>query len=106
MPFKRGAPKPSGSGRRKGTLNRITGEVAARLAELSCDPIEGMAAIAADTRNSVEVRARMYAELAQYIHPKRRAVESRLVDSQGKDRYPLDLESVRAYCQNAPSGGE
>jgi hypothetical protein len=48
----------------------------------------------------------MYAELAQYVHPKRRAVESRFVDSQGKDRYPLDLESVRAYCQNAPSGGE
>jgi len=106
MPFKRGAPRPAGSGRRKGTLNRTTGEVAARLAELSCDPIEGMAAIAADTRNAVELRARMYAELAQYVHPKRRAVESRFVDSQGKDRYPLDLESVRAYCQNAPSGGE
>ena len=34
MPFERGAPKPLGSGRRKGTLNRITKEVAARLAEL------------------------------------------------------------------------
>jgi hypothetical protein len=59
-----------------------------------------------EARNAVELRARMYAELAQYVHPKRRAVESRFVDSQGKDRYPLDLESVRAYCQNAPSGGE
>src|SRR5689334_10116780 len=33
-------------GRRRGTPNRRTGEVAERLAALGCDPIEGMARIA------------------------------------------------------------
>ena len=39
------------------------------------DTIEGMASIAANEMNSAELRSRMYAELAQYIYPKRKAVE-------------------------------
>ncbi len=75
MPFTRGAPKPAGSGRRKGTPNRATAEISERLAELGCDPIEGMASIAANEANPAELRGRMYAELAQYVYPKRKAVE-------------------------------
>lgn len=75
MPFARGAPKPPGSGRKMGTPNKITSEAAERLEELGCDPIEGMGKIAGDTRNTPEVRGRMYAELVQYLYPKCRAVE-------------------------------
>ncbi len=62
-------------GRVKGAPNRVTADVQARLATLKCDPIEGMAQLALDPGNSAELRGRMFAELAQHIAPKRKAVE-------------------------------
>jgi hypothetical protein len=62
-------------GRQAGTPNRRSLDVVERLAALGCDPIEGMARIAMDSTAPVEVRARMFAELARYVAPKRRAVE-------------------------------
>ncbi|RZI71315.1 MAG: hypothetical protein EOP13_18385 [Pseudomonas sp.] len=46
-----------------------------RLAELGCDPIEGMAMPALDPSNPPKLRGRMFSELAQYVAPKRKAVE-------------------------------
>jgi hypothetical protein len=40
-----------------------------------CDPITGMARIAMDENAPLEIRARMYTELAQYVAPKRKALE-------------------------------
>lgn len=57
-------------GRKKGSLNKKTEEARVKLAKLDCDPMEGMAKIAMDTSNSDELRAKMYSELAQYLHPK------------------------------------
>ena len=62
-------------GRVKGSLNKATRDVHERLAALHCDPIEGMALIAVDPGASLDLRGRMYAELAQYVAPKRRAIE-------------------------------
>jgi hypothetical protein len=62
-------------GRAAGTPNRKTKEVTELLEAIGCNPIEGMATIAADPKNTPELRGRMYAELAQYVYPKRRAVE-------------------------------
>lgn len=62
-------------GRQKGSRNKITEEIQAKLARLKCDPLEGMATIAKDPTATLELRGRMYAELAQYVAPKRRAVE-------------------------------
>ena len=67
-------------GRAKGTPNRKTVEITELLAGLECDPVEGMARIAMDDANAPELRGRMYAELAQYIYPKRRATEIRTDD--------------------------
>jgi hypothetical protein len=67
--------RTSGQGRPKGALNKRTRDVIDKLAALDCDPIAGMALIAMDERNSIEVRARMFVELAQYVAPKRKAVE-------------------------------
>jgi len=61
-------------GRRRGTPNRLTQSVIDRLGRLGCDPIEGMARIAMDAANPIEVRARMFAELAGYVAPKRKAI--------------------------------
>ena len=63
-------------GRKKGTPNRRTAEVAERLGALGCDPLAGMAALAMDESNAPELRGRMNVELAQYLYPKRRAIET------------------------------
>jgi hypothetical protein len=69
-------------GRKAGTPNKKTQELQSLLLNLGCDPIEGMAMLAMDTNNSPELRGRMYAELAQYVAPKRKAVEHSHADKQ------------------------
>jgi hypothetical protein len=71
-------------GRTKGTPNKRTQDVTERLAVLGCDPIEGMARIAMDEANTPELRGRMYAELAQYVAPKRRAIDHSASDGAGE----------------------
>jgi hypothetical protein len=58
-----------------GTPNKATLAVTERLEAIGCDPIEGMARIAMNPKNPADLRGRMYAELAQYIAPKRKALE-------------------------------
>jgi len=73
--FVTGAPRPTNAGRKKGTPNKLTLNVAERLAALRCDPLEGLAKIARNGSNPVAIRARCYAELAQYVYPRRKAVD-------------------------------
>ena len=81
----RGLPKTGG--RVSGTPNRKTHELTEKLKELGCDPIGGLAGIAMDTKTAPELRVRCYAELAQYVYPKRKAVDLGL----GKDGEPLKI---------------
>lgn len=67
---------PKTGGRKKGTPNKATLTVAEQLEKLGCDPIEGMARIAMDENNSPELRGRYYSELAQYLYPKRKPVDT------------------------------
>lgn len=69
-------------GRKRGTPNRRTQEVQQKLDELGCDPIEGMARMALDPTNTPELRARLFSELAQYVAPKRKAIETATSESQ------------------------
>jgi hypothetical protein len=62
-------------GRSRGTPNKRTQAVSEILEALSCDPIESMAKIAMDETVELSIRAQMYKELAQYVAPKRKAVE-------------------------------
>jgi hypothetical protein len=64
-----------GPGRPKGSKTKQQLQIEEKLAALGCDPIEGMALIALDENNPIELRAKMLSELAQYIAPKRKAVE-------------------------------
>ncbi len=75
-------------GRTKGTPNKATVSIIEKLAALGCDPIEGMARIAMDERNTPELRARMLAELANYVAAKRKAVEM----SSDDDTRPQNIE--------------
>jgi hypothetical protein len=65
----------TGGGSRKGCPNRASVDVAAKLAAMHCDPLAGMAKIAMDTKNPLEIRAKMFSELAQYVAPKRKSTE-------------------------------
>ena len=71
-------------GRVAGTPNKRTRDVIERLAALNCDPIAGMARIAMDESNSPELRGRMFSELAQYVAPKRKAVEHSASEGSGE----------------------
>jgi hypothetical protein len=72
----RGAPKGVRyGGRVKGTPNKATIDARETLERLGLNPLEGMAKLALDESNPVELRGRMMSELAQYIAPKRKAVE-------------------------------
>ena len=54
-------------GRQRGAPNKRTLDVIERLAALRCDPIAGMARIALNKKNPVELRARMFAELRNML---------------------------------------
>lgn len=64
-------------GRQKGTPNKNTKDIQAKLEALGCDPIIGMVEIAAEARltGDLNLAGSMYKELAQYVYPKRKAVE-------------------------------
>jgi hypothetical protein len=76
--------------------NKRTVAVIDRLEALGCDPIGGMARIAMDETVELSIRAQMYKELAQYVAPKRKALERSgpskgqrpprfIIDPSGKD---------------------
>lgn len=71
--------RPSGlaktGGRKAGTPNRRTAEMAARLEELGVDPLEGIAKLLKAPKTPPELRARLLCELLAYLYPKRKAVE-------------------------------
>lgn len=62
-------------GREAGTPNKRTADLMERLEGLGCDPLEGLARIADDPSTDTALRARVYADLLQYLYPKRKAVE-------------------------------
>lgn len=74
---KPGAKRTPGSGRAKGTTNKKTQDVIDKLNAIGCDPILGMAEIAAEARTVGDnvLAGSMYKELAQYVAPKRKAIE-------------------------------
>lgn len=70
----RGLPKTGG--RKRGTPNKRTLEIADKLAALGCDPIEILASVCMDEKAPLEARIRCAIELASYTYPKRKPLES------------------------------
>lgn len=67
--------KRPGTGRPAGSKNKRSQEIEDRLEDLGVDPIEGMAMIAADPNSTPELKLQCYKELAQYVAPKRKAID-------------------------------
>lgn len=81
-------------GRAKGTPNKKTQDVIDKLEELNCDPIEGMARIALEAHDNgdLPLAGNMYKELAQYVAPKRKAIEH--TGQNGEDLFPEFIKVV------------
>ena len=92
----KGSPKVGG--RKKGSLNKRTVGVIAKMEALECDPIAGMALIALNKKNPPELRGRMFSELAQYLYPKRKSIEhSGEVATQNVLYAPTVAENAEAW---------
>jgi len=87
---------PKTGGRVRVTPNRKSADLLRRLKRIGCDPIEGLARIALDPEIRPELRMRCFAELAQYIYPKRKAVEadSHPVNDLGGKACDLDFANL------------
>ena len=93
--------QPKTGGRKRGTPNKATLAAAEKIEALGCDPLEGMARIAMDKRNSPELRGRMFSELAQYMYPKRKAVE--VIDEQATEiSVNTNLDDSEGPCERKP----
>jgi|HubBroStandDraft_1064217.scaffolds.fasta_scaffold20363_1 hypothetical protein len=97
--------RPQGAGRKKGTTNKLSGEVAERLRELGCDPIKGMAEIAKSKKTPLELRGRMYSELAQYVWPKRKSVDTFVQQQPERVVYGWSDEIDKAEPVKSSNGG-
>lgn len=79
-------------GRKAGTPNRKTQEISELLASLGHNPVEAMVRLATNPKASLELQGRMNAELAQYVYPKRKAIE--VADDQSSPGPPLMIKFV------------
>jgi hypothetical protein len=98
------APGDRRGGRKRDPANKRTLEVTERLAELGCDPIEGMARLAMDSANTPGLRGRTYSELAGFVAPKRRAVKHTEADG-GRSRGGSALSSSTTRGSPSRSSG-
>jgi len=72
--YQKGHKKFEGSGMQKGMKHKATSAREAMEAA-GCDPVQAIINIAEDPKNKIELRAKMYVELLQYLFPKLRAIE-------------------------------
>ena len=74
--------QPKTGGRKKGTPNKRTQALLDAIGDVcpDYDPVVSMAIIANDVTQELSIRVQCHKEVAQYVHPKRKALE---VDMQG-----------------------
>ena len=95
--------KREGAGRKPGSLNKRTYDLAEKLESLNCDPFEGMVKLALDDSLDPGLRGRMYAELAQYVMPKRKSVEMEAKVETTEIRGP-DADTLADKLRRAAAG--
>ena len=94
MPFEQGK-SGNPSGRPLGARGKNAGLVKAQLKELNCDPIAELVAIAQDVNTELIFRIKIYLEMANYIHPKLKAIEHTGTDGSVL-QHTIQLEYVNA----------
>ena len=77
MPFQKGDPKPTNSGRKKGSTNKRTLEIEQAIAAEGMTPLAFMLAVLRDPHSSDKDRQWAADAAAPYVHARRSSVESR-----------------------------
>lgn len=101
MRFEKGAP-----GRPRGAKNKRTLEAVEILANLKCNPLQGMVEISRNPNASLELRGKMHSELAKYLYPQRRAIEmsGSLTVTDSLPAAIRERRRARLEAVNAPPG--
>lgn len=94
--FQKGMPRPPNAGRKKGTPNKANTELQSRIKKhieekygvVDYDPVLAMAEIAHEKKHPIEIRQKCHSEVAQYFHPKKRAIEVT-----GADGGPVEMRT-------------
>lgn len=96
MPKGGSKPGERRGGRQKGTPNKKSTDIKRIIEGLGCDPIEGMARIAreAEAAKDHPVALAAYKELAQYMYPKRKAIEITGEDGGAIQVQPIGISGV------------
>lgn len=74
MAWPKGKPRPEGAGRKKGTPNKNSLDLLRICEEKGVDVFAEMVSIAMTT-TLPEVRFKMFSQIAEYLYPKRKALE-------------------------------
>jgi len=82
MPFKKGEKRLPNAGRKPGTLNRKTQDLFEICEKHNLDVFEGMVILTINEEDTYEKFNRLK-ELAQYLYPKRKAVEMSNAEDKG-----------------------
>lgn len=108
MPHLRGAPRPAGSGRKKGSCNRRSITLAERVAELHLpDPVIRLLVLAerAEREGELDLAVDAYAKAAPYLAPRLAAIDMAVEDGGGlSERLASALERLKeAFAQPHPA---
>jgi hypothetical protein len=110
----KGSPKPAGSGRQKGTPNKINSSIHEIMASMKCDPRTILARIAMNAKNPPDLRRKAATDLMGFMFPRLAAQEitgangAPLMGSsiQVQDMLPLEVQQrMAAILQRAKGQG-
>jgi hypothetical protein len=79
-------------GRKKGTANKLTQDLRARLIEAGFDPADGLLELAQDKEDK-HLRFQALKELMQYVYPKRKTMEHTDHTGHAPPRFIIDIGS-------------
>lgn len=87
-------------GRQKGTPNKRTQALQERLTSMDCDPIEAMVRIGEQAKADKDwhLAFGVYKELAQYVYPKRKAIE--VYDEGPEEKREIEIRIVGVNKDN------
>ena len=74
MPFQKGQPRPPNAGRRPGSTNKRSADLAKRCEEMGFDPFDALMDVARTTHDP-HLRVTCLKELCKYVHPQKRQVD-------------------------------
>lgn len=89
MAWQKGKPRPAGAGRKKGTPNKSTQDLMEICEQEGIEPFRAMVRLAAKEKDEWK-QFDLLKEIAQYLYPKRKAIEH-----SGKDGGAIEIKELK-----------